>query len=708
MKGPEMTHGPLLIAETPNAGKLGHRYVVSPGSAVSELTAVHYVDRSRGLETKRGDDFLAVSSRVRQVGTGREDMPQTLVLAGVDVAELDEAAVEKTFGLLKGLLARLDPLALAAEWPHNSTGLVIEREEIAGWQREVLSEPLPARALRAPREVRPAETGEEASDSRRKWLVAAGVLLVAVPVAILASGGLRRPEPASAKPEATEAHKEPAKLPLLTENDWQKRVVAFLGRSHVQPGQNVEIVPDDTSISDLLAEAHSLPPPPSAGGRGPLDAISSTGNSLEKRKSELEYERTRRRRANEKALKDLWSQFRAACDKEPQRDELKKLSASFGGSFWKYPKEVGNLEESRERLKDIVDQRSKIIDSLAGSKLTFAEIPPLVARVVAYEKIPGEPADLRAEKLWEALQKDVDRLVSEAGEKVDTGGDVSWSRLRTVKDHERVVKQISEFKASLTAAGARDRISGEKWLGQLDGQRQKALADVDEALYGRLQKAVDGVQAGWKFDGPDDRAAHQRACKSFEDLRAQVNTYLNPPKEIVANYPPAMSPEVRDRCSPLLAGDATASATGAATGSGAGPRASPGGAKVPAGPNSEIKVTLDSLPSLLKGAELVLTIVSRDGRPKMKEPAVEFVTRKEIVFDKLNCTLTPLDLITIQVEPPSQKSSLRPIRLTVLYPAVYPQSFKLQCDTVGECALEFDKVRHWPAAPLAEPWRKKP
>ena len=76
-----MAEGPLLIAETPNAGVLGHRYLIPTGAAVSELVAIHYVDQARGRDTKRGDDFLAVSSGVRQVKTGRENMPQTLVLA---------------------------------------------------------------------------------------------------------------------------------------------------------------------------------------------------------------------------------------------------------------------------------------------------------------------------------------------------------------------------------------------------------------------------------------------------------------------------------------------------------------------------------------------------------------------------------------------------------------------------------------------------
>ena len=80
---------PLLFAETPCAGAEGHRFLIPPGSHVSEMILGEFA-HSASTE-KFGGNYLAVARKVPQVlpsgavRTGTE----ILVLIGVDVARFD-------------------------------------------------------------------------------------------------------------------------------------------------------------------------------------------------------------------------------------------------------------------------------------------------------------------------------------------------------------------------------------------------------------------------------------------------------------------------------------------------------------------------------------------------------------------------------------------------------------------------------------------
>jgi hypothetical protein len=127
---------PILIAETPRAGKWNHRYIGPQGSEISSDQAATIFESVRASENRGGDNYMAITSGpVRQVdGTSRIGV-ETLVLYGIDTRKLgpnEKGAVKRE------LTALIDQLAILVteqiQWDTEGTDLVVKRKELAEWQ----------------------------------------------------------------------------------------------------------------------------------------------------------------------------------------------------------------------------------------------------------------------------------------------------------------------------------------------------------------------------------------------------------------------------------------------------------------------------------------------------------------------------------------------------------------------------------------------
>lgn len=128
-----------LFAETPRAGKLGHRFLLPPSLAATESEIAVYL-RIITSDVVIGQNFMAMGRSVPQynnngvVRLGRE----IIVIAGIDTQRLSEQSEADLRSLLQKHLYSLEDLVLAGiDWTElGQAGVIIRRQEMEAWLDE--------------------------------------------------------------------------------------------------------------------------------------------------------------------------------------------------------------------------------------------------------------------------------------------------------------------------------------------------------------------------------------------------------------------------------------------------------------------------------------------------------------------------------------------------------------------------------------------
>ncbi|KHD06022.1 hypothetical protein PN36_09600 [Candidatus Thiomargarita nelsonii] len=133
----------FLIAQTPRAGLRNHCFVV-PESFL-ELTSRREVGErlSAAISQPQGDDYIAVSQTVEQIGSSRQGH-EILVLVGLDVKQLSENAHKKVHSKLKDYLSQFEILVTQTiDWEKSGSDLFVQRRELEEWGQDSLFLGLP-------------------------------------------------------------------------------------------------------------------------------------------------------------------------------------------------------------------------------------------------------------------------------------------------------------------------------------------------------------------------------------------------------------------------------------------------------------------------------------------------------------------------------------------------------------------------------------
>lgn len=107
-----------LLAETPDAGRYHHRFLVSPASGLDAAAAADWFARYGAAPDGAGPDFLGVDRDVVQRATGRTGR-ETLLVIGLDVDRLAPAEREAIRSRLRDRLPRLAELAATIDWDRD-------------------------------------------------------------------------------------------------------------------------------------------------------------------------------------------------------------------------------------------------------------------------------------------------------------------------------------------------------------------------------------------------------------------------------------------------------------------------------------------------------------------------------------------------------------------------------------------------------------
>lgn len=156
---------PILFAETPRAGRLGHRFLVAADNPLSEPLLSAFARAVNADDAPVwGANFLGVAHPAEQfvgptVRIGREIM----IVAGVDVERLSESSRARLSEKLKDFLNRLESEVLQViDWTRLPSGeLVVPAKPLTDWNNELLELRLPvadwqAGPRRSEKSLRPA------------------------------------------------------------------------------------------------------------------------------------------------------------------------------------------------------------------------------------------------------------------------------------------------------------------------------------------------------------------------------------------------------------------------------------------------------------------------------------------------------------------------------------------------------------------------
>jgi len=133
----------FLIAQTPRAGLRNHCFVVP--EHFLELTSRREVGErlSAAISQPEGDDYIAVSKTVEQMGSGRQGH-EILILVGLDVKQLSENARKKVRSKLVDYLSQLETLVTQTiDWEKSGSDLFVQRRELEEWGQDSLFRHLP-------------------------------------------------------------------------------------------------------------------------------------------------------------------------------------------------------------------------------------------------------------------------------------------------------------------------------------------------------------------------------------------------------------------------------------------------------------------------------------------------------------------------------------------------------------------------------------
>jgi len=133
----------FLIAQTPRAGLRNHCFVV-PEHFI-ELTSRREVGErlSAAISQPEGDDYIAVSQTVEQIGSGRQGH-EILILVGLDIKQLSESERKKLRSKLKDYLSQFEILVTQTiDWEKSGSDLFVQRSELEKWGQDSLFLGLP-------------------------------------------------------------------------------------------------------------------------------------------------------------------------------------------------------------------------------------------------------------------------------------------------------------------------------------------------------------------------------------------------------------------------------------------------------------------------------------------------------------------------------------------------------------------------------------
>jgi hypothetical protein len=183
---------PILIAETPNAGTLGHRFLVSDGSPIlGDLIISEFIQHACKQAQRVGGNYIGVRREVVQYTTGRPGAYETLVLVGVDSARIPAAEQQRIIDILRARLTELDAVVRAIDW-RTEKRLVVPNRTLASWLADGLRDlPVVADIASGPQEFKPlgSETASPPPTVRpssgrvARWLALA-MLLLLVPAGV--------------------------------------------------------------------------------------------------------------------------------------------------------------------------------------------------------------------------------------------------------------------------------------------------------------------------------------------------------------------------------------------------------------------------------------------------------------------------------------------------------------------------------------------
>lgn len=254
-----------ILAETPNAGRLNHRFLTTPGSGLDAERAAALTARFRS-EGGAGADFVGVRRDVEQTSSGRP-AAEVILLVGVAGALLDDGTRTAIETALKGRFADLGEVVAAADWA-DAAGLVRPAGELRGWidpawERLAAAGPAPA--------AKPAGRPARA----RGWRFVVPIAVLSVVGGVLVWGQVPAAKPA-AKPAAGSAPDILPRLPLGNAPTPEKRlndlIATWVRLEPRPPGRP----PSDEDIRKDLRSTFSL------------DASADLAAGLEKDLSKLE------------------------------------------------------------------------------------------------------------------------------------------------------------------------------------------------------------------------------------------------------------------------------------------------------------------------------------------------------------------------------------------------------------------------------------
>jgi hypothetical protein len=205
--------GPFLIAETPNAGSRGHRFLVSSEAPASDGAISTYVRSSRASDETEGEGYVAVRRKVKQRCTGRPGAEEILVLVGVDASQFREDARKELFEKLHSLLPGIDDIAGGIDWSLE-TRLVVPSEGLTAWIRDHLAPWLTQPTAQKPKSAGRGQDGHASGSFRgRKWLLVVASITVLVSLVGIALYGYL-----TYRDQANEQHLQAVKETLATED----------------------------------------------------------------------------------------------------------------------------------------------------------------------------------------------------------------------------------------------------------------------------------------------------------------------------------------------------------------------------------------------------------------------------------------------------------------------------------------------------------
>ncbi|WP_020476138.1 hypothetical protein [Zavarzinella formosa] len=338
--------GPLLIAETPNAGEIGHRYLVPAGVPLASSQAASLVDRLGGEGRLVGPSYLAIRRRAVQDYSDRIGW-ETLQVAGVNTSQLSEDQRQAIFGRLEHWLEKLVPVAQAVDWSRHRQ-LVVGNDDLSRWQKEDFDS-LPAADLFPPEPVAivdPKKDGTGPSHSRG-FVAKAGTFalllsLVGVSAYLLWPGPEPGPEP---EPEQEAAPSNPEPSSKKGTDEFPN------GKPNPRPvSKTMEQIQELVKAAENLRDT-ALASADIAKTRGELDKLQSCYTDLDDRSRKLDYaEQSKLREANH-AIEAVIQTWVSAVNKrktsfENRTKELTKKTNSLDRSSH-------NNDNAEELLSDL-------------------------------------------------------------------------------------------------------------------------------------------------------------------------------------------------------------------------------------------------------------------------------------------------------------------------------------------------------------------